>query len=429
MDRRFPTGFRGVGNGHTVFPQQRRVPHKQCLPGDGSLHPTPPHFLEGVRLRGARVPPGRVFHDGFRQRVCGASVGGGGQAQQFGFRKRRVARLDPHHLGLVGRQRAGFVEHHRVHLGERFEMNGTLDQDAAPGSAGDGGDHDQRSGQPQFGGRGEDHQGDDGPHVAGDEVDHDQEDEHNGDQPRRHLVGQLLHRSLLGLRPFDHRDDPREGGIAAELLGHDVQSASCHHRPGEHRRAGGFFFRQALACDGRFVDRSRAPDNLPVDGDLLTCANQHDIADPQFGKWHAPLAAGITDEGDLWHRTDQRLNGCAGPVSIQFGDELGDEDDHHQHRAGDRFATEHRDQGRHGDENLRPNLALADEVVKASLDERVKSDGDRHPEGLQRHQLLSVEQRDESGEHDAADLDPSFPCQESSKGSCGGDVFGRIGHR
>ena len=58
----------------------------------------------------------------------------------------------------------------------------------------------------------------------------------------------------------------------------------------------------------------------------------------------------------------------------------------------------------------------------------IEPDGDRHPEGLQRHQLLPVEQRDESGEHDAADLDPSFPRQEGVEGSCGGDGFGRIGH-
>ena len=65
--------------------------------------------------------------------------------------------------------------------------------------------------------------------VESDEVDDDQEHEHDGDQPSRHLVGQLLHRRCVGLGGFDKRDDAGEGGVGAEPLGADIERAGIDH--------------------------------------------------------------------------------------------------------------------------------------------------------------------------------------------------------
>jgi len=73
------------------------------------------------------------------------------------------------------------------------------------------------------------------------------------------------------------------------------------------------------------------------------------------------------------------LYGSASAICVQLGDELRDEDNHHQHRSGDSFAAEHRDESRHGHENLGADFALVHEVAQAGFDERIQPDGDSDP--------------------------------------------------
>src|SRR5215210_1072555 len=100
----------------------------------------------------------------------------------------------------------------------------------------------------------------------------------------------------------------------AEFLGRNIQRTRFDNRSSEYGRTGVFFFRQAFAGDGSLVDRSRPADHFPIYGYLFSGPHQHNVANPQLSERHASLTIGTTNDGDLRHRADQRLDGSTGAV-------------------------------------------------------------------------------------------------------------------
>lgn len=64
-------------------------------------------------------------------------------------------------------------------------------------------------------------------------------------------------------------------------------------------------------------------------------------------------------------------------IGVEVGDVLRDQDDRHQHRAGDVLAAEDGDDRRDGDEQLGTNLPFVPEILETGLRERVQPDRDR----------------------------------------------------
>lgn len=64
-------------------------------------------------------------------------------------------------------------------------------------------------------------------------------------------------------------------------------------------------------------------------------------------------------------------NGSAGAIHVQVGDELRNENNHHQHGASYGLAAKHRDQGGHGNENLGADFAFAYQVDQAGFYQRI----------------------------------------------------------
>ena len=287
-------------------------------------------------------------------------------------------------------------------------MDAALDQDAGARGARDGRDHHQRRGKTEFRRRRENHQGDDGPHIARDDVDNNQKHEYHRDQPRRHLVRQLLHRRLLGLRAFHQRDDAGESGVGAQPFGPYVQRSRLDHGAGEHRRVDILVLWHTFAGDRRLVDRTLPAHHPAIDRNFLARPHQHDIANLQRTDKHRRLTARASYQRHLRHRADQRLDRGPGAVGVEFGNELGDQDDDHQHRPRHGFASEHSDQGCDGDEDLGADLALVDQVMPSGLHQRIQAHRDRHPQQLDRDETAPEKQRNKAGDNDTRHLDPAF---------------------
>ena len=320
------------------------------------------------------------------------------------------------HDRLADGERAGLVENHHVRFGEQFEIDAALDQNAVAGRAGDGGDHDERRGEAEFGGRGEDQQGDDFADVVRDEIDAQQEDEDDGDEPRGDFIRELLHRCLEFLRALHQRDDPREHRLLAELVGANVERARFDQRPGKHGAIDALFLRQTFARDRRFVHRALSADHGAIDGNFLAAAHEHDVADFQLGDGHGALLSIGAHERGLRHGTNQSFDRSASAVGVQLRDELGDQDDGHQHGTGDVFAADHGDDCCDGDENLGADFALAKEVEQSSFHQRIQPECNGRVERWQRQEASPVKQREESHHHDAPDFKPAIPRQQGAQG-------------
>ena len=297
--------------------------------------------------------------------------------QQFSLADRRVAELDAGDFGVAVGQRAGLVECHHVHFGELLEIDSALDENAAAGRAGDGGDHYQWRRQSQLGWGCENQQGHDQPHVSSDQKNDQQEHEHDRDQDARHAIRQFLHRRLLRLSALDERDDSRVSRVLPDFERFNVERPEFEDRAREDARANGFLDRQALAGDRGLVDRRLPVFNDAVHRDFLTRPHDHDFADAQLRHRQRQLFGSAAHERGLRHGTDQGFDRGSSAVGVEVGDELGDQDDHQQHRSGHVLAAEHGDASGDGDEDFRADFALVNQVEQADLDERVESERQR----------------------------------------------------
>lgn len=162
----------------------------------------------------------------------------------------------------------------------------------------------------------------------------------------------------------------------------------------------------ALARDRRLIHRGLAGAHNAVDKDLLTGTNEYHVTWADLVKRERDVAAIAPNEGALRHAANERLDRRASAIGIQLRDELGDEDDRHQHGTSDVLPAEHGDDRRDRDEHFRADLVLVHEVEQASLDERVPADGNGPEQDGKWHDAEPVEQDDDTDTDDASHLDP-----------------------
>ena len=224
-----------------------------------------------------------VADDGAGYRVFRKLLGGGGAAQDLGGGNAIAGGYDVRYLGASGGERAGFVQGDDGHPVRRFQGGGAAYQDALPGGAAHAHDDGGGGRQPQSAGAGDDehrHQRQHG--VARRRVRPQKQPQNGGGnrhgahrrhEPRRHPVGQPLHRGRRTLGGFHQADDLRQGSIGAHPAGAHRKAAGAVNRAGRQRIAGAFVHWQAFAGEGGFVHGSGAGDEVAVHGDLLAGAD------------------------------------------------------------------------------------------------------------------------------------------------------------
>jgi hypothetical protein len=163
-----------------------------------------------------------------------------------------------------------------------------------------------------------------------------QRDRHDdGDEDRRHPVGQALHRRLGALRLLHQADDPGQQGVAADAGGATTQQAVAVDRRGEHLVAGGLRHRQALAGQHGFVGRGCAFDDRAINRHRLAGADHEHVARDQRRHRHVDQFGDIANSplnaGRLRLQFRQRLDRGRGPG---LGPRL--EDLAQQHQRDDR---------------------------------------------------------------------------------------------
>ena len=163
----------------------------------------------------------------------------GGKAQHL-ILVEPFGRLDRDHCGLALGERAGLVDDKRIDLLHALKRLGVLDQDTGLRAASDA-DHDRhRGGKAKRAGAGDDQHGDrrdqaiahrrrradQRPDDEGDRRDRD----YRRHEPAGNGIGKPLDRRTAALGIGDHLDDPREHGVAADLLGAHHEAAGLVDR-------------------------------------------------------------------------------------------------------------------------------------------------------------------------------------------------------
>ena len=353
---------------HPGFKQQRRIAHQYDLAVDGRLDAACLQLFKSLWLRYLNASARRTLENSFGQRMRRASVCRSRKAQKIVLIEGRVKGLNLYDLRLIRGQRAGLIKDHRVGLRQQLQIEAALDQNAAPRGAGDCGNHDERCRQAKLCRRCEDQQRHHLRDIARDEEYADQKDQNDRDQPARHLVRQLLYWCSFGLGALDQGNDAGKDRVAADPIRAHVDRTGFDDCSGEDLRALGFVLGHAFASDRRLIHCSAAADHHAVNRNLLAGTHENDLPGLDRGDGHCALRAILADQCRLRHSADQFLDGCPRAISVQLGDELGNEDDDHQHSAGNRFAAEHRDERCNRDEDFGTDFSFGEQINQPGLD-------------------------------------------------------------
>ena len=100
-----------------------------------------------------------------------------------------------------------------------------------------------------------------------------------GDEDRRDLVGEPLHRHLGALGVLDQPDDLGEGAVGPDRGGAHDQGPGAVQGGADDRVSVGLVDREALPGEHALVDRGGAADDDAVDGDLVSGPDPDDVAD------------------------------------------------------------------------------------------------------------------------------------------------------
>ena len=231
--------------------------------------------------------------------VLGPALGQRGGFHQL-FLAGAVCGVDAGHLkGALG-QGAGLVEHHDAGAGQFFQIGGTLDEDAAGGSAADAAEEAQRNADDQCAGAADDQEGQgavDPVTKAGglaQEQQHDGRDEgqrqstvaHSGGVDAGKAGDEVLGAGLLHAGIFHQVQNFRDGGFAELLGGLHLQQAGHVHTAADDLVAGLHVAGQTLTGQGGGVQGGSAFHDHAVDGHPLTGLHHDDRADLHIVRVH-----------------------------------------------------------------------------------------------------------------------------------------------
>ncbi len=223
------------------------------------------------RRQGRRM---RFIEDGARQRVAGALLQRGGEAQRVRFRN--TDGRNGHHLRFAFGQRAGFIEHQRVEGAGPLQRVRIPHQHAKFSRAADAGDNRHRGRQAKSAGTGDDqygggdHQGVNNLRRGAEEVPDRRAQQGNADDHRhkngRDPVSKLANLRLAALRLAHHADNTRQRRVAADGAGGKQHAAVLYHRTGMDGVAVGFLLGDRLAGQHRFIQPGLALGYFSVNG-------------------------------------------------------------------------------------------------------------------------------------------------------------------
>ena len=202
------------------------------------------------------------------------------------------------------------------------------------------------------------------------EVPRDQGDGRGDLDRRQEVAGQPVGQPLdVGLLPpglRDHPDDLAERGVAADLLGADLDDAVLVQRTGEDGVGRPLVHRERLAGQGRLVDRRPAGFDRAVDRDSLPRPDDDQVShgDVPGGDLDVdPIAADPRRAGRLVDKAPKRPLRPAERDRLQHLADQGDED----HLGGDERLPQH--QGR--DASLREREVGPDPPLDQGLERPV----------------------------------------------------------
>ncbi len=230
-----------------------------------------------------------------------------------------------HEAEAAQRERARLVEDNGIGGGEPFEGRGRLQEDALLHQPGARQHLDDRHGQAQGAGAGDDQDGDrdhqrrlpshaaqEGPAEEGGQ----RQAVHDGGVGPRHAVGQR-HEAAAALLGHLHEADDL-GQERAFAHGPDAHAQGGHEVDGAGKDAVArcYALRDGLAGDQAGVDLARAGEDGTVDADPFAGRHQHLLPGLEVRRAHAPRGAVGQDEGDGGGvQRQQALGGRAGAAA------------------------------------------------------------------------------------------------------------------
>ncbi len=215
-----------------------------------------------------------------------------------------------HEIGLRGlamRDRAGLVQRQPAQLAALFQIDATLDQNAAACGCGQAADDGDRRGNHKSARTGNDQQNQRAvnpvqPRGAHEQwrhqCDDDGYDEYDGCVPAGKLIHKALGRrtaALGGLYGMDDAGQRRVGGHGCDAV---LERTGFVDRAGEHRIAKRLFNRQAFAGDRRLIDRGMSYQYFAIEGDPFSRFDSNTGANGDLLGVHiAPCVVGLSHGG------------------------------------------------------------------------------------------------------------------------------------
>ena len=154
-------------------------------------------------------------HDGGGQNVLRSLLEAGAEPQHLVGALARCG-LDREQAGAADGERSGLVEQHGVRPRQLLDRSAALDQNAAPGRAGDAGDEGDRCRQNQRTGRGRDQHREAAHRIARQEPRDARHHQRQRQEQERITIGEPHERSLGGLRRRHQPHDARIGAFTCD---------------------------------------------------------------------------------------------------------------------------------------------------------------------------------------------------------------------
>ena len=247
------------------------------------------HILNGARCDAACRSS---LHHGIRQRMRGVLFHSGGHFKQLLFGK-AFGRPHGGDVGFACRQRAGFVQHHRIHRTGGFQRGGVFKPHAVPHRLPHTGHNRRRCRQAQSTGAGHHQHGHGadecgGPIAQRKSVGHKSQQrngQHGRHEYRRHFVRQPRNRGFAALRVGQRAHHIAQQRIAAELFGAVIHAAG-KNRARQHFAANRFMHRLAFAREVAFVRPAFARQHRAVRRNPATLHATQRVADLDLAQRH-----------------------------------------------------------------------------------------------------------------------------------------------
>ena len=290
---------------------------------------------------GALLARSQALGDGFGHGVVRVPSQVRGPAQNPGLGMVVGQRLPGHQPRLAFGDRAGLIECDGLELVRVLQIHPTLDENAAPRRKSQATDHRHRRGDHQRTRACNDqqHQGlvervrprqvhDD----RGEHRHQHRDEEHGGGVDGGKPVHELLRGCARALRLFHRMDDAGQGGVAGLCRHHHLQHARFVDGAGKHRVTRCLVHRNALARDGRLVDRAGATGHYAVQRHALAGFDAQEGVHRNLRRCHrCPAPVRLAHLGRFGRKVQQALDGIARPVHRAALDQFGNGVKGHDH--------------------------------------------------------------------------------------------------